>query len=181
MSKKQIKKNIKNNSKETKTVEEKDIFYKIVTSITAILLTLILSYFIIGVFVTKEIDFKKNKDGKEDTKEEVTIDNTTITAGQIFDQKDDAYYVIVFDVDSKLTILPSYISSYKSSEGALPIYTVDSKKKFNSKYIVEDNSNKNPTSYSDLKIKSPTLIKVENKKVTSYVEDEDQIKSILKK
>ena len=46
--------------------------------------------------------------------------------------------------------------------------------------VNEENSNKNPTSYSDLKVISPTLIKIDNKKVTSYIEGEDAIKDVLK-
>lgn len=157
--------------------EENDNVFSFVTTIASVILILIATYFIIGLFFTKEINF--NKKDKKETKE-VTIDNNTITAGQIFNKKDSSYYVIVYDVDSKLTNLSTFISTYKSSEGALPIYTVDSANKINSSFIVEKNSNTNPTSYSDLKIKAPTLIKIEDKKVTSYIEDEKEIKNILK-
>lgn len=181
MSKKQILKNIKRNTKETSVSEEKDGFYKLVTTVTAILLILITCYLLIGIFGTKEIDFGKNKDkDKKEDKTEVSIDNTTITAGQIFNQKDESYYVIVYDFDSKLLSLSSWISVYNSKEDALPIYKVDSSKKFNAAYIVKEGSNKNPTSYSDLKIISPTLIKVENGNITDYIEGEDAIKAILK-
>ena len=180
MSKKQIMKNIERNSKNNiKSSEEKDTFYKFVTSLAGIILVLILCYLIIGIFVTKEINF--NKDSKDDNKtSEVTIDNSTITMGQIFEQKEEIYYVVVYDVSSKLTNLSTFVSNYKSKEGSNAIYTVDSSKKFNSSYIVTENSNKNPTSYSDLKVISPTLIKIDNKKVTSYIEGEDAIKDVLK-
>ena len=173
---KNIKKNSKNNMKNS---EEKDTFYKFVTSLAAIILVLILCYLIIGIFVTKEINFNKDKNDTKDTSE-VTIDNSTITMGQIFDQKDSSYYVIVYDTSSKLTNLSTFVSSYESKEGSVPIYTVDSSKKFNSSYIVTENSNKNPTTYSDLKVISPTLIKIDNKKITSYIEGEDAIKDVLK-
>ena len=177
---KQIMKNIERNSKNNiKSSEEKDTFYKFVTSLAGIILVLILCYLIIGIFVTKEINF--NKDSKDDNKtSEVTIDNSTITMGQIFEQKEETYYVVVYDVSSKLTNLSTFVSNYKSKEGSNAIYTVDSSKKFNSSYIVTENSNKNPTSYSDLKVISPTLIKIDNKKVTSYIEGEDAIKDVLK-
>ena len=185
MSKKQIIKNIKKNSNNNVQKEEKDGFYKFVTTVTIILLVLVGCYLLIGVFGTKEIDFgknkKKDKDTKETTDNNVNIDNSTITAGQIFNQKEDEYYVVVYDVESELTNLSTFISSYKSSEGALSVYTVDSAKKFNSKYIVEKDSNTNPTGYSDLKMTSPTMIKVSNGSVSEYIEGEDSIKSILKK
>lgn len=158
--------------------EENDNVFSFVTTIGGIILLLIITYFIIGIFFTKEIDFKKKEDKKEKT--EVTIDNNTITAGQIFSKKDSSYYVIIYDVDSELTNLSTFISTYKSSEGALPIYTVDSGNKINSSFIVKKNSNKNPKSYSDLKIKAPTLIKIDGGNVASYIEDEKEIKSVLK-
>lgn len=180
MSKKQIIKNIKKNSKNSTKSMEKDGFYKFVTSLTVILLTLIVCYLIIGIFVTKEITFGKDDEKTEKDKSEVHIDNSIITGGQIFDQKDSSYYVIIYDFSSKLTILPTYISNYSNSKNSIPIYTVDSSKKFNSNYIVTENSNKTPSSYSDLRIISPTLIKIDNHKVTLYVEGEDGIKTILK-
>ena len=181
MSKKQIIKNIKRNSKNNTKTEEKDGFYKFVTTVTAILLTLIACYLIIGIFITKEINFGKDKDEKEtEEKSDVSIDNTTITAGQIFDQKDSSYYVAIYDFDSKVSAISSWISIYNGKEESIPVYKVDSSKKFNSSYIVEKDSNTNPTSYSDLKIISPTLIKIENGSVTEYIEGEDNVTSILK-
>lgn len=180
MSKKQILKNIEKNSKKNNVLKQADGFYKFVTTITVILLTLILCYLLIGLFGTKEINLNnKNKNDKKDETKEVSIDNTIITGGQIFDQKDNAYYVVVYDLDSKLLNLSSWISNYTSKENSIPVYKVDSSKKFNSRYIVKENSNKNPASYSDLKIISPTLMKIENNVVTSYVEGEDNIKSVF--
>lgn len=178
MGKKQIMKNIEKNSKNNIKSEEKDTFYKFVTSLAIIILVLILCYLIIGIFVTKEINFGNNKEDESETSE-VSIDNSTITMGQIFEQKESSYYVIVYDVSSKLTNLSTFVSKYNSSDENIPIYTVDSSKKFNSKYIVIEGSNTNPTSYSDLKVISPTLLKIDNKKVSLYVEGEDTIKDIL--
>lgn len=179
--KKQILKNMDKNNKNRHLSENEDNFYKFVTTIAVIILVLILAYLIIGVFFTKEIDFNKKKDTKTSEKaSDVTIDNSTITAGQIFDKTDSSYYVVIYDIDSKLTNLSTFISTYSSSDGSIPIYKVDSADKLNSNYIINENSNTNPSSYEDLKIKSPTLIKIENGKVTSYVEDETSIKSILK-
>ena len=42
-------------------------------------------------------------------------------------------------------------------------------------------SNKNPTSLEDLKVKSPTLIKIEDGKVTLYIEGIEEVKNELKK
>lgn len=178
MAKKEIKRNIKKNTSSKAATEAEDNFNTFVTTIAVIIITLVVSYLIIGVFFTKEISFKKKKEDKKTS--QVSIDNTKITAGQIFDKKDSSYYVVIYDVDSELTNLGTLISVYKSSENSLPIYTVDSSNKMNSKFITKDSSNTNPSSYDDLKIKAPTMMKIENGSVTSYIENEDEIKSILK-
>lgn len=178
MGKKQILKNMSKNNKSRVKTSKEDNFSKFITTLAGIILLLILGYFLIGVFFTKEIDLSKKK--TKETKEKVSIDNSTITAGQIFNKNESSYYVIVYDVNSELTNLSSFISLYSSSENSIPIYKVDSEDKINSNFIVKKGSNTSPTSYDDLKIKSPTLIKIENGNVTSYVENEEEIKSILK-
>lgn len=180
MSKKQIVKNIKKNQKESSKNIEKDGFYKFVTTITGILLILIACYLIIGIFITKQISFNKDDDKKDENTTETVIDNSTITAGQIFDKKDSSYYVVIYDVDSKLTNIGTFISMYSSSDNAIPVYTVDSANKLNSNFITDGESNKNPTSYDNLKIKAPTLIKIQNGSVSDYIEGEENIKAILK-
>lgn len=177
MSKKQILKNMEKNSKNTKSKIEKDTFFKFVTTLLVFVLIIILVYFILGVFYTKEIDF--NSDDEEET-EEVTIDNSTITLGQLFDQSDDEYYVLIYDVNDDKSIIPTWLSVFESNNSDATIYTVDSENKFNANYIVEENSNTSPTSYSDLRVISPTLIKITNKSVSEYIEGEDSIKDYFK-
>lgn len=175
------KQKIKLNKTKKSVISEsnEDNVFRFITTIAGIILLLIAVYLIVGIFFTKEIDFnKKEEDNK--TTDSATIDNKTITAGQVFDQKDDSYYVLIYDFDSKLTNLSTFVSVYSSKEDSIPIYKIDSANKMNSNFIVEKDSNQNPTSYSDLKIKSPTLIKIESGKVTSYIEDESEIKNTLK-
>lgn len=178
MSKKQIIKNMKKNSKENVKSEEKDTYFKFVTTLAVTLLILVLVYFLIGVFYTKEIDFKK--DDKE-TKEDISVDNTTIMLGQLFDQNEDEYYVLVYDFDDKVLSISSWLSVYQSDDDAIKVYKVDSSKKFNNKYIVKKDSNKNASSLEDLKVISPTLIKIKDGKISDYIEGENNIVEIFKK
>lgn len=178
MKKKQILKNIEKNTKDNKSKGEKDVFFKFITTLVVLVLLGILVYFLIGVFYTKEIDFKS--DNKKDTKEDVTIDNSTITLGQIFDQAEDEYYVLVYDVNDDKSIILTWMQVFTRNNSKATIYKVDSKSKFNANYLTDDNSNTNPSSYSDLKVKSPTLIKINNKKVSEYIEGEDSIKDYFK-
>ena len=154
MKKKQILKNIEKNTKDNKSKGEKDVFFKFITTLVVLVLLGILVYFLIGVFYTKEIDFKS--DNKKDTKEDVTIDNSTITLGQIFDQAEDEYYVLVYDVNDDKSIIPIWMQVFTSNNSKATIYKVD------------------------LKVKSPTLIKINNKKVSEYIEGEDSIKDYFK-
>lgn len=178
MNRKQVLKRVKNNKKERKITEEENYFSRFVMLLAFLLISLIIGYLVIGIFVNKTITF--NKDKEEDKLEEATIDNSKILAGQIFDQKDNSYYVLVYDLSDDKTLVRDWASLYEKDENALTIYVVDSSKKLNSNYIVTKDSNTNPTSYSDLKIISPTLIKIENKKVSEYVEGETSIKDYFK-
>ena len=161
MTKKKILKNIKKNKDVNETKNEKDTFFKFITTLVVLLLIFILVYFLIGLFYTKEINFKS--DDKKSNKEEIDIDNSTITLGQLFDQAEDEYYVLIHDVNDKKSIIPTWMQVFLNNNSTSTIYEVDSKNKFNSNYIVDSNSNTNPSSYSDLKVKSPTLIKIKNK------------------
>ena len=168
-------KNIQKDKKENST-ESKDTYFKFVTTLAILLIVFILSYFLIGLFYTKEIDFNK----KEETKEEVNIDNNTIMLGQLFEQPKDEYYVLIYDVSDDKSIINTWLPKYKEKDDALNVYVVDSSKKFNSSYLVTEGSNKNATSLSDLKVISPTLIKITNKQITEYIEGEDEISNKLK-
>ena len=140
MNRKQVLKDMKKKKKEKNFEEETNYVSRFILYLLIFLILLIIGYLIIGIFVNKTISFNK-KDTKETSK--VTIDNNTILAGEIFDQKEDEYYVLVYNKN-------------------------------------EENSNKDAQSYSELRIVSPTLIKINNKKIVEYIEGEEQIKNIFK-
>ncbi len=178
MNRKQVLKNVKNKKKEKNNIEEENYFSRLVGILAFTLIIVILGYLFIGIFVNKAITFGKEED-KED--KEVTIDNSTILAGEIFDQKEENYYVLVMDKTDKDSLLSDWSSYYTSkNEGALKVYTVDSSLKLNGKFIVEKDSNTSPQGYDDLKIVSPTLLKIEGKHVSKYIEGEESIKKYLK-
>lgn len=179
MNRKQVLKEMKKNKKKQMTNEEENYVNSFVFALLTIIIVVVAGYLFIGIFVTKTITFGDKKE--DEKKEEINIDNDTILLGQLFEQKDDSYYVLIYDKSDENNILTSWKGIYEGKEDKLKVYVVDSKDKINSKFIVEKDSNKNPTGYSDLKVKSPTLIKVENKAVTEYTEGEDAIKNVFKK
>lgn len=170
---------MKKEKKERNIIEDNDNYVsRFIFTIFITLILLVLSYLFIGKFVNKTLFVK---DDKKEEKEEATIDNETILMGEIFDQKDSEYYVLIYDKSNNNDSLDNYKKVYESSDNSLAVYTVDSSLNFNSKYIVKNNSNTKPTSYKDLRVKAPTLIKISNKKVTEYIEGYDNIKNTFNK
>lgn len=179
MNRKQVLKEMKKNKRKQVSNEEENYVNSFIFALLVLIITIVAGYLFIGIFVTKSITFGDKKE--KEKKEEVNIDNNTILLGQLFNQKDSSYYVLVYDVSDDSNILSSWKGIYEGKDNALKVYVVDSSNKLNSKFIVEKDSNKNPTGYDNLKVKSPTLIKVENKAVTEYTEGEEEIKNIFKK
>ena len=158
--------------------EEKNFVSRFVMTIGLVLVALVALYLFVGIFITKSISFGK-KDKEETT--EVASDKTTILASQIFDQQEDEYYVLVYDTTDEVHNIEQFLNLYKSKSGALTVYKVDSSKKFNSKYIVTEDSNKNPESINDLRIISPSLIKISSKHVSEYIEGFEEVKNVFKR
>ena len=90
------------------------------------------------------------------------------------------FYTKEIDLNDDKSIIPSWLSIFESKNSNATIYKVDSKNKFNSEFLTNENGNKNATTYSDLKVKSPTLIKINNKSISEYIEGEDNIKEYFK-
>ena len=173
---KQVLKDMKKQKKNYELDEEQNYLSRFIMTIGLIILLLIALYLIVGIFVTKTIDFSK----KEEEKTEVQIDNSTIFLSSLFDQKDESYYVLIYDKKDTTSNVEKFLSLYKNKSDALTVYTVDSSQSFNSKYIVEKDSNKDPKTIDDLKVISPTLIKIENKEVVEYNEGMDSIIEVFK-
>ena len=179
MDRKNVLKEMKKQKKEYNDEEEKSIVSRFIMTIGLILIVLVALYLFVGIFVTKSITFGKDKD-EEQTKE-VASDKTTILASQLFDQKEDEYYVLVYDTTDEVHNIEQFLNLYKSKSGALTVYKVDSSKKFNSKYIVTEDSNKNPESINDLRIITPSLIKISSKHLSEYIEGFEEVKNVFKR
>lgn len=133
-------------------------------------------YFILAIFVTKEIDFSSNKES--DTQNSSTSVSNSILASSIFKQSEESYYVLFYgfnndddrEVSSSVT---SNLTDYK-------VYKVDTDSGLNKNYV-SDESNPKATSISDLKVKDPTLIFIEADSISEYIEGEDNILAYLEK
>lgn len=137
---------------------------------TVIVGILVVLYFFMAIFVTEEIDLSNKKESTNNTSNNSNYVYNKILASNIFNQQESSYYVYFYDFKNEDY---NTISTINSVGGIL--YKVDTSSALNSKYIVEDNSNKNAKTLDELKVKSPTLIKIENDTIVEYYEG-DEIK-----
>ena len=178
MNRKQLLKNLKNEKKARRNIEDNENYVtRFIGTIFGVLVFLVIGYLLIGIFVTKTIKLGK----KDEEKPAVTIDSSIILLSNILKQVEAEYMVVIYDInDTDNKTISNYINLYKGKHTASTIYSVDSKNKMNAKYIVEKDSNKEAKSIEELKVVSPTLIKVVDGKITEYHEGKDEVKSILK-
>lgn len=139
--------------------------------ITAVLVFIICTIYIISaLFVTKELDWLDKKD--ENTTE--TLIENTILASEIFKQKEEEYYVYFYDYNDENNQITSAVSSKLSSK---KVYKVDTSSALNIKYVSEQ-SNKSAKKLEELKVKSPTVVKINGDEISAYYEDKEIINSL---
>lgn len=136
-------------------------------SIILIILCVII-YLLIGIFITKEIEWFNNETNDSDID---TVSNK-ILASAIFKQKEEEYYVYFYNFEETNSNVESTISSKLSD---FKVYRVDTESSLNQNYVNEENSNPSAKTLEELKVKTPTLIKIVNDEIVSYYETEDNI------
>ncbi|MBE6153890.1 MAG: hypothetical protein E7166_06680 [Firmicutes bacterium] len=169
MTKRKIKRNIEKNEI---NYEKQDAYFNNEVKHLAIIVGIVLAifslaYLIIGIFVTKEINWFQ----KDNETTETTIQYTNILAGETFNQKTNEYYVIFSNSEDNNYSTYEVMATNNSDKN---IYLVDLANPLNQKYISEE-SNVNAQTASELKVKSDTLIKVSNKSNVLYLEGKDNI------
>lgn len=152
-------------------IKEEEKLIKKLIIITAILVFIICTIYVLSaLFITKELDWLDKKD--EDVTDNL-IENT-ILASEIFKQKEEEYYVYFYDYKEEDTEVSTYISSKLSTQ---KIYKVDTSSALNNKYV-SDQSNKSAKKLEDLKVKSPTVIKINGDQISEYYEDNEIINDL---
>ena len=147
--------------------------------ILGVVIVILVFYYGLALFVTKELDFSGSKKGNDTTEEENTADSVSnaILAKNTFDQSEDIYYVYYYDFNDENEVIANSINNLLD----YTIYRVDTSSGLNSNYVDENTGNKKVSSIDDLKVKNPTIIKVDNDKVVSYYEGVDEISNFLNK
>lgn len=125
-------------------------------------------YLISALFITKELDWFGKNDNKQ---EESTNTNNAILASAIFKQSEEEYYVYFYDFDEKQeeSTITSLVES-KLSESK--VYKVNTKSAMNANYV-SDVGNKNAKTLNDLKVVTPTLIKISGDAIVEYYEKDE--------
>lgn len=146
--------------------------------ITIVVLSLLaLLYLILAIFVTKELDLSTDKEAESENEQQEKVSNA-ILASSTFNQSEETYYVLFygFKDEEEMELATTVTNSVTDNK----LYKVDTESGLNKNYV-SDKSNPNVTSISDLKVKSPTLIKLSADKVTLYVEGIEKIEEYLSK
>lgn len=155
-----------------KSEKEYNDIYKMIKTFGIILGIILAIYFLVALLITKEIDWFRDKDT---TTNNVNSVKNSILATETFNQKDSTYYVYYYDFNNEITEITSLINSNITDA----VYKVDTNDAFNSNYVVTEGSNTNASSLEDLKVINPTLIKIVNDEIVSYVETKDNIINYL--
>lgn len=173
---KEEKMNKKNNN--FKKNEELDFDIKGSTILKVIFFTvliLLVLYYIVAVFITKEINvtWSSDTDNTEINYDSSGVSNK-ILAKNIFNQAEDSYYVYLYDFSNEDSGIASILATKD-----LTIYRVDTNSGLNKNYVTDGNGNRNAKSLADLKVKAPTLIKIDNDRITAYSEGKNEILNLL--
>ncbi|NLA32323.1 MAG: hypothetical protein GX864_00020 [Mollicutes bacterium] len=166
MAKNRIKKVVKVKDEETEMGTRTLVF----TFVAMILLSLFI-YFL--------TDVMKKKEASKKQEEIVEIDNNKILLGNLFNQSDKEYYVLVYDYKDKFI---EFFDDLKNQyhDPRVKLYESDLKDGLNRRYIAEE-SNPKATSLDDLKISKETLIKISEGKIVKFLEGPENIRPELEK
>lgn len=137
-----------------------------------ILFILVLLYFVMAIFITKEIDLKTGNKKSDNTATTTSSSNSvtgTILAKNTFRQTQEVYYVYYYDYKNTINDIDSGLSNLDDK-----VYKVNTSDALNTNYVA-DTGNRNVSSIDDLKVISPTLIKIEGRDVTAYYEGKEEI------
>ena len=149
-----------------------------------IIILVIMIGLIIGIYFLSEYVVEKRKDDTETSEKttEVSIDYDKIYVGMILNRPYDEYYVMAYDSeDERAVYYDRLIKKNELSVNAKKIYFCDLNNELNKKYKSEnENGNKDAKNVQDLSFGRVTLLEIKKGKITSYIEDIEEIKNILK-
>lgn len=147
--------------------------YNIQNIIKFIVIVLVVAalFYLITIIVSKNKTQSTSK-----TKEESVIQYDSIIIGNMFQQKEKEYYVLLKDKnDTYLSYYETYINNYKQKDSALKIYNVDLQSAFNKKYYGKENK----INKENFMIKETTLLKIKNSEIEESYQGNEEISKKL--
>jgi len=156
-----------------KTEEQAEIMKFFIVLVVVVCL-IVCVFFLSKAFIKEEVSDYAYQSG--------TVSTSAAIVGTIFNNPEKTYYVLAYDSTSNdASSYSSYSYNYTSKqENATKVYTLDLNNGMNKDYYVKENSNPKATSIKDLKMKDGTLLKIQNGKITKYLEGLEAIKNELK-
>ncbi len=144
----------------------------IIITFICVIVCLILFYLLTLLIINKSASDDSNKVDNKD----VVVQHDEIVIGRSFNVQKGEYLVAYFESDDN--DISSAVLSYRYSENALNIYTVDMKDAMNSSFSKEE-SNRDATKASELAINGVTLIKFVDGNISEYIEGKDDVLDYL--
>ena len=139
----------------------------------SLVILFVILYLITGLFITKDFSLgKKNNNTSSDDSTNSSSVSNKILAVDSLNQSDDDYYVYHYDSSDQNDNISSSVDSLSNK-----VYRVDLNDGFNSNYvgdvsgIVDD--------ISELRVISPTIIKVSNGRIIVFYSGSEEVNSIL--
>ena len=157
--------------------ESYSLKYKIIVVLCVIIFLAL--FYLLAVHITNK---NSSSSSSNDTKEtSTTSDYSERLFGSSFNRSESEYLVIYYDKGNSdlFSELNTAVTDYSTKDDSLTIYTVDMSSMYNKAYVTEEDTNKSPSNIDELRINGPTLIKITNGEVTSYVEGTESIKEYL--
>lgn len=165
--------------KKINRLKQKRVINEDMTNIRNLIILLIIVVGVcIGLYFLTEHMIEKDT-AKTNTNNEAIINYYIATIGTMFNRIEEEYYVLIYSSEDNGTDLDSVLSTYRSSDNYIKTYYVDLDKKINNSAISEE-TNKKPSSSTEVKVVGPTLYKIVNGKVSNCYIGVDEIIEVLK-
>ena len=142
-------------------------YSKIIKISIGVIVTLGLVYLVTALLMG-EIKFGNKDDTKKETAD---IQYEEIVAGEVLNRNKNEYYVLMFDfTDTFASYYLTLKDKYEINNASSYFYILDLEKKVNEEILLEEgNYAEYPSNISDLKVSSPTLLKINDHKVVTRI------------
>lgn len=146
-------------------MDTKETIRKMSLILLIILIILVVFYFLTSLIQNKKV----NKEIENNEESNVTIDYETILVQNIFKQGSSYYVYAKMSSDKNIATYNEDVDSYKQTENALKVYTIDLDSAFNKEYVsdISDFTKDLPV------FKCTTILKIDNGKISEVYELDD--------